>query len=100
MRQGGSGQASPNIRLLLPSCVSFLELPFQNAIDWVGFSGGSVVKNLPANAGHTRDSGLIPGLGRFLEEEKGIQSNIPAWRITMDRGAWWATVHGVTGSRT
>ena len=29
-----------------------------------------------------------------------IQSNILAWRIPLDRGAWWATVHGVTKSRT
>ena len=31
----------------------------------VGFPGGSVVKNPPANAGDTRDIGLIPGSGRF-----------------------------------
>ena len=31
----------------------------------MGFPGGSVIKNPPANAGDTRDSGLIPGLGRF-----------------------------------
>ena len=30
-----------------------------------GFSGGSVVKNLPANVGDARDMGLIPGLGQF-----------------------------------
>ena len=66
----------------------------------MGFSGGSVVKNLPANAGDTGDLGLIPGLGRFLEEEKGTQSNIPAWRLAMDSGTWWATVQGVTESRT
>ena len=35
-------------------------------------------------------------------EEKGsaTQSNILAWRIPMDRGAWWATVHGVAKSWT
>ena len=32
-----------------------------------GFPGGAVVKNLPANAGDTRDMGLIPGLGRSPE---------------------------------
>jgi len=30
-----------------------------------GFSGGTVVKNLPANVGNARDTGLIPGLGTF-----------------------------------
>ena len=35
-----------------------------------------------------------------LEEGMATYSNIFAWRIPMDRGAWWATVHGVTKSRT
>ena len=43
-----------------------------------------------------RDSGSIPGLGRSPEEEMATHSSILAWRIPMDRGAWWATVHGVT----
>ena len=35
-----------------------------------------------------------------LEEGMTTHSNILAWRIPMDRGAWWATVHGITQSRT
>ena len=35
-----------------------------------------------------------------LEEDMGIDSSFLAWRIPMDRGAWGATVHGVTKSRT
>ena len=35
-----------------------------------------------------------------LEEGMATHSSIFAWRIPMDRGAWWATVHGVTKSRT
>ena len=35
-----------------------------------------------------------------LEEGMATHSNILAWRIPMDRGAWHATVHGVTKSRT
>ena len=35
-----------------------------------------------------------------LEEEMVTHSNILAWRIPMDRGAWWATVRGVTESDT
>ena len=50
------------------------------------------VKNLPAMQ---RDAGSIPGLGRFLEKGMATHSSIPAWRIPMDRGAWWATVHSV-----
>ena len=30
-----------------------------------------------------------------LETEMATSSSIPAWKIPMDRGAWWATVHGV-----
>ena len=44
--------------------------------------------------------GLIPGLGRSLEEGMAAHSNILAWRIPMYRGAWWATVHGAAQSRT
>ena len=35
-----------------------------------------------------------------LEEDMETHSSILAWRICMDRGAWWATVHGVTKSQT
>ena len=35
-----------------------------------------------------------------LEEGMATHSRILAWRITMGRGAWWATVHGVTKSQT
>ena len=40
-----------------------------------------VVKNLPANAGNSRDTGLIPGSGRSLEKEIATHSSILAWRI-------------------
>ena len=35
-----------------------------------------------------------------LEEEMTARSSILAWRIPMDTGSWWATVHGVTKSQT
>ena len=55
-----------------------------------------VLKNPPANAGATRNLGSIPGSGR---SPGGGHGSILAWRISMDRGAWWATVHGVSKSR-
>ena len=59
----------------------------------VGFPGGSVVKNLPANA---RDTGLVPGLGRSLGEGNGNSVLYSCLGNPMDREAWWTTVHGIT----
>ena len=59
----------------------------------LGFPGGSVVKNPPANSG---DPGLIPGLGRSPGEGIGNPLQYACLGNFMDRGAWWATVHGVT----
>ena len=59
-----------------------------------------MVKNLPANAGHTRDMGLIPGLGRSLGVGNGNPLQYPCPENSMDRGAYTATVHGVTKSQT
>ena len=60
------------------------------------FQAVVVIKNPPANAGVTRNLGSIPGWGRF---PGGGYGSILAWRIPMDREAWWATVHGVSKSR-
>ena len=57
-----------------------------------------VVKNLPVNAGDSGDMGLIPGVGRSLEEEMATHSSILAWK--MDRGAWWVIVFRVEKSPT
>ena len=58
----------------------------------MGFPGGSVVKNLPANTG---DMGLIPDLGRSPGERNGNPLQYSCLGNPMDRGAWQATVHGV-----
>ena len=58
----------------------------------MGFSAGSVVKNLPANAG---DTGSIPGSGRFLGGVNGNPLQSSCLENPVDRGAWQATVHGV-----
>ena len=61
-----------------------------------------VVKNPPASEGDARDLGSIPGLGRSPGRgHRGILvCSILVWRIPMDRGAWRATVHGITKSWT
>ena len=58
-----------------------------------GFPGGSVIKNLPASAG---DKGLIPGSGRFPGEGSSNSVQYSCLGSPIDRGPWWATVHGVT----
>ena len=59
---------------------------------WMGFPGGSLAKNMPANAG---DAGLIPGLGRSFWEGNGNPLQYSCLENPMDRGAWLATVHEV-----
>ena len=63
----------------------------------MGFPGGSlVVKNPPANAGHM---GLISGLGQSPGEGNDNPLQYSCQGNPMNRGAWQATVHGVTKSR-
>ena len=57
-----------------------------------------MVKNLPANAGDVRDTGLIPGLGRSPGEGHANLLWYSCLKNPMDRGAWQATVHRVTKS--
>ena len=61
------------------------------------FPGGSDDKESACSVG---DLVSIPGLGRSLEEGMATHSSILAWRIWIDREAWWVTVHGVTKSQT
>ena len=61
-----------------------------------GFPGGSVVKNLPANAG---DAASVPGLGRPPGEGNGTPLQYSCLGNSMDRGAWQAIAHGVAKVR-
>ena len=62
-----------------------------------GFPGSSGVKNPPANEG---DTGSIPGWGRSPRKGNGNPLQYSCLENSMDRGAWWATAHGVTQSQT
>ena len=55
-----------------------------------------MVKNLSANAGDTRDTRSVSGLGRSPERGNGNLLQYSCWKNPMDRGACWATVHGVS----
>ena len=63
----------------------------------MGFPGGSEVKVSACNAG---DLGSIPGSGRSPGEGNGNPVQYSCLENPMDRGAWWATVHGVAKSQT
>ena len=81
----------PQIRELLGNlCLHEYEVK-STKIKRPGFPGGSVVKNLHANARATGDTGLIPGLGRssMVEKEMATCSSRPAWEIpwTVEPGA-------------
>ena len=58
----------------------------------MGLLGGSMVENLPASAG---DLGSIPGSERASAGGNGNPLQYSCLRNLTDRGAWWATVHGV-----
>ena len=59
-----------------------------------------VVKNPPANGGDVRDLGSVPGSGRSPGGGHGNPLQYSCLENPMDRGAWWATVHGVKESQT
>ena len=59
-----------------------------------------VVKNLPANAGDIRDADSIPGWGRSPGGGHSNPLQYLCLENPMDRGVWWAVVHGVTKSWT
>ena len=63
----------------------------------MGFSGGSDGKESASSVG---DLGLNPGLGRFPGEGNGYPLQYLCLENSMDRGAWWAIVHGVAKSST
>ena len=65
-----------------------------------GFLDGLMGKESACNAGDTGDVGLISGLGRSPGEGNGNPLQYSGLGNTMDRGAWWAIVHGVAKSRT
>ena len=54
-----------------------------------------VVKNMPASAGGVRDTGSILGVGRSPRGEHGNPLQYSCLENPVDRGAWWATVHGL-----
>ena len=64
------------------------------------FPRGSAVKNLPAMQEPQETQVQSLGWEDPLEEGMANHSGILVWRIPMDRGPWWTTIHRVAKSRT
>ena len=93
-----TGLASHACSMKGPLQTLFPSVPVLRGAD-VGssFPGGTVVKNLPVNAG---DPGSISGSGRSPGEGNSHPLQYSCLENSMDRRAWWATAHGVTESQT
>ena len=59
-----------------------------------------MIKNMLVNEGDTGDMGSVPGSGRSPGEGNGNPLHYSCLENTMNRGAWWATDHGVTRNQT
>ena len=83
-------QVFPKDMMEKPTQINFLANPTDRRLAVV-----PAVKNLPTNIGDRRDTGSIPGLGRFLGGGHGNPVQYSCLGNPMGRGAWQATVHGV-----
>ena len=104
--QGCPSSPPPYSRCPLPpssadsACLGFQRSHFEEKETWrTGLPGGSVIKNPTAFPGDLGDPSSILGLGRSPGEGKGHTFQYSCLENSMDRGAWWATIHGVTKSR-
>ena len=79
--------------------LSFICFKFSNVYVW-GLPQWVSSKESVCIAGDTGDIGLIPGWGRLLGGGNGNPLQYSCVENPLDRGAWWATVHGVTKSWT
>ena len=90
---------------LINECLSKIRIWANFILCFIGdvcFSGESILYTLylPANEGDVGHVGSIPGLGSSPGEGNGNPLQYSCLENSMGRGAWWATVHGVTKSRT
>ena len=87
------------LSLVAESIISYFGRTFRTPhhlggyIELLDFPGGSEVK---ASAWNARELGSIPGSGRSSGEGNGNPLQYSCLENPMDRGAWWATIHGVT----
>ena len=80
--------------------INFLKIAVDLNMYCTGYGVLNVAIVLQKPAASAGDVGLISGLGRCLEERHGNPLQYSCLENPTDREAWWATVHGVTKSRT
>ena len=96
-----SGLPFPSPWLTLgPSINTVFQLTQFCSFLWPSNPGGPAVENLPASAWDARDADLIPRLGRSPGVGNGNLLQCSCLENPMNKGAWWAIVHGVAKSRT
>ena len=85
---------------VLPNLYTHLHMSFSVLFgkypSFWGFPGGAVVKNTPANAGHSEDMGSISRLGRSPGGGNGNPLQYSCLENSTGRGTWQATMHGVS----
>ena len=77
--------------------LSYIDTIWLIIVDFKGFPGSSDGKASACKAG---DLGSIPGLGRSPGDGNGNSLQYSCLENSMDRGAWWGTIHGITKSQT
>ena len=100
---GGKWKSQPFTHIILLDLLVHLGMEVPSTInDWYSYDWASqealVVKKTPANAEDVRDVGSTPGSGRSPGGGRGNRLQYSCLENPMDRGAWRATVHGVTKS--
>ena len=78
----------------------YIENPKDSTKRTIIFLGCTVIMNPPAKVGGTRNTGSTPGSGRSPGVGNGNLLQYSCWENHLVRGAWRATVHGVSKSRT
>ena len=117
-REGVCKQATPVCMWLALALAFDLLLHWKNKRDWntglslpcplwriLGEQSGAsyvvlLVKNIPAKEGDARNTAVIPGSGRSPREGDGNPLQYSCLGNPMDRGAWWATIHGFPKGQT
>ena len=89
-----------HLSLNVPCSLTQATLFWNRLCPFPRFPCGWVVKNLPDNAGDVGGVGWIPGSGRSPGGGQGNPLQYSCLENLMDRGAWWATEHGVTKRQT